>query len=566
MSRDEKNEIIPDQIYDSNTKMMYRKGRFFGKGGFAKCYEITDTNGLVYAGKIVSKTLMQKQNQRDKMTQEIAIHQSLRHKHIVGFNGFFEDVHNIYVVLELCRRRSMMELHKRRKVLTEPETRFYMKQLISGIDYLHSNNIIHRDLKLGNIFLNDELNVKIGDFGLAAKIEFDGERKKTLCGTPNYIAPEILTKKGHSFEVDVWSLGCIMYTLLIGRPPFETSSLKETYSKIKKCDYKISNNISENSKHLIMLMLQQEPYKRPKIRQIDAHDFFLGYTPLSLPSSCLSMAPRFDQVESLQRRPLIEVNGGAAASSVSPSKPRNSIAASGVTEYRTNRGFDPRENLLILRKMLTDVLAVKPARSNQNFGDEMSDPAAQPLIWISKWVDYSDKYGFGYQLCDESVGVMFNDSTKLILLPNAINVHYVEKNGDESYMTVDDFPKALDKKMKLLSYFSRYMKEHLIKAGASVVRAAPDSLSRIPALHQWCRSTSGVLMQLNNGTIQINFSDHSKIIMCPLMAAISYIDQDRSFRTFRFESIERNGCSTSLYDKIRYAHDKLGGMLGTQPY
>lgn len=205
--------------------------------------------------------------------------------------------------------------------------------------------------------------------------------------------------------------------------------------------FRISNNISENSKHLIMLMLQQEPYKRPKIRQIDAHDFFLGYTPLSLPSSCLSMAPRFDQVESLQRRPLIEVNGilmfifsnqfifkfvfvnllgGAAASSVSPSKPRNSIAASGVTEYRTNRGFDPRENLLILRKMLTDVLAVKPARSNQNFGDEMSDPAAQPLIWISKWVDYSDKYGFGYQLCDESVGVMFNDSTKLILLPNAM--------------------------------------------------------------------------------------------------------------------------------------------------
>lgn len=134
--------------------------------------------------------------------------------------------------------QSMMELHKRRKAISEPETRFYMKQILSGVNYLHYQKIIHRDLKLGNLFLNDELQVKIGDFGLAAKIEYDGERKKTLCGTPNYIAPEILNKKGHSFEVDIWSIGCIMYTLLMGRPPFETSSLKETYSRIKKCDYK----------------------------------------------------------------------------------------------------------------------------------------------------------------------------------------------------------------------------------------------------------------------------------------------------------------------------------------
>lgn len=132
----------------------------------------------------------------------------------------------------------MMELHKRRKVLTEPETRYYMKQILSGVVYLHNNKIIHRDLKLGNLFLNDELQIKIGDFGLATKIEFDGERKKTLCGTPNYIAPEILNKKGHSYEVDIWSIGCIMYTLLIGKPPFETSTLKDTYDRIKRCDYR----------------------------------------------------------------------------------------------------------------------------------------------------------------------------------------------------------------------------------------------------------------------------------------------------------------------------------------
>lgn len=82
------------------------------------------------------------------------------------------------------------------------------------------------------------------------------------------------------------------------------------------------------------------------------------------------------------------------------------------------------------------------------------------------------------------------------------NVHYIDKNGEETYMTINDYPKPMDKKIKLLSYFNRYMREHLIKAGASVVRES-DTLSRIPHLHQWCRSTSGVLMQLNNGTVQV---------------------------------------------------------------
>lgn len=129
--------------------------------------------------------------------------------------------------------------------------RYYLRQTILGCQYLHSHRVIHRDLKLGNLFLSDDMEVKIGrclrcdapsaprgchpagtlalgtshpghlqsypislslqgDFGLATKVEYDGERKKTLCGTPNYIAPEVLGKKGHSFEVDVWSIGCIM--------------------------------------------------------------------------------------------------------------------------------------------------------------------------------------------------------------------------------------------------------------------------------------------------------------------------------------------------------------------
>lgn len=208
----------------------------------------------------------------------------------------------------------MMELHKRRKVITDYECRYYIHQIVSGVKYLHDHRIIHRDLKLGNLFLNDDLHVKIGDFGLATRIEYDGERKKTLCGTPNYIAPEILNKKGHSYEVDIWSIGCVMYTLLVGQPPFETKSLKDTYSKIRKCDYRLPTNLRKNAADMIIAMLQSDPEKRPTITQLLSFEFLMNsFIPKTLPASCLTMAPRADQLEFADklgnRKPLSEVNG-----------------------------------------------------------------------------------------------------------------------------------------------------------------------------------------------------------------------------------------------------------------
>ena len=120
----------------------------------------------------------------------------------------------------------------------------YTLQIVSGLKYLHSNRVIHRDLKLGNLFLNDKMEIKVGDFGLATKLDFDGERKRTICGTPNYIAPEVLEGKGgHSYEVDIWSLGVIIYTLIIGKPPFETTDVKATYKRIKENNYSFPEHV-----------------------------------------------------------------------------------------------------------------------------------------------------------------------------------------------------------------------------------------------------------------------------------------------------------------------------------
>lgn len=201
------------------------------------------------------------------MTQEVQIHRELGHINIVKLFNFFEDNLNVYITLELCARRSLMELHKRRKAVTEPEARYFTHQIVDGVLYLHDLNIIHRDMKLGNLFLNDDLVVKIGDFGLATTVNGD-ERKKTLCGTPNYIAPEVLNKAGHSFEVDIWAVGCILYILLFGQPPFESKSLEETYSRIRHNNYTIPSIATQPAASLIRKMLDPEPTRRPTAKQV----------------------------------------------------------------------------------------------------------------------------------------------------------------------------------------------------------------------------------------------------------------------------------------------------------
>lgn len=140
------------------------------------------------------------------------------------------------------------------------------------------------------------MQIKVGDFGLATKLDFEGEKKRTVCGTPNYIAPEILEgKTGHSYEVDLWSLGVIIYTLIIGKPPFETSDVKTTYRRIRMNAYSFPEQIpiSDAARNLITQILNLDPTKRPGLDEILDHSFFHnGNTiPKLLPASTLACPP-----------------------------------------------------------------------------------------------------------------------------------------------------------------------------------------------------------------------------------------------------------------------------------
>ena len=153
----------------------------------------------------------------------------------------------------------------------------------------------HYSLKLGNLFLTDKMQLKVGDFGLAAKIVFEGEKKRTICGTPNYIAPEILDSKlGHSYEVDYWSIGVILYTSLIGRPPFESQEVKQTYKKIKANQFSFPENvaISEKAKDFIKQLLKTDPSERMTLKEMLNHEFMtMNKIPDLMPISTLVCPP-----------------------------------------------------------------------------------------------------------------------------------------------------------------------------------------------------------------------------------------------------------------------------------
>ena len=182
-------------------------------------------------------------------SQKISPHKKIFHPNIVKFEHYFEDENNVYILYELYTNQTLNELIRRRKNLTELEVQYYIIQLIQALRYLHSKRIIHRNIKLKSLYLTEKMELKLGDFSHAVKLDFDGEKIESICGTIFFTAPEIINKKPYSYEVDIWSLGIIIYMLIIGKATFDSSDLKKIYTKIKNIEYSFPKdaNISEGS-------------------------------------------------------------------------------------------------------------------------------------------------------------------------------------------------------------------------------------------------------------------------------------------------------------------------------
>ena len=366
-------------------------------------------------------------------------------------------------------------------------------------------------------------------------------------------APEVLYKIGHSFEVDIWAIGCIVYTFLIGRPPFETRSVQDTYDRIKKNEYRIPEDLSVQAAALVKSILQPNPQRRPDVQGIIDSDFLRGFTPDYLPVSCLTMAPRADVLQQrirLSRKPLGQHNPTAGSPALAAGNAgmlhfenKEAVKCSLPSAPSAGKDVPPTPSALLLRssgenlRALQTKLGMTYRSRTTPLTDDMQTPSATPLLWVSKWVDYSDKYGLGYQLSNDTIAVFFNDCTRLTSLPNENDLLYMTKQGHESYYHVNQTPASLNKKMQLLAYFKDYMKQNLVKLGEQESRQDED-LSRVPVMHHWTRTRSAIVMYLSNGTFQMNFfADHTKLIMCPHLSAVTFVGEDKAFRTYLFDDL-----------------------------
>ncbi|KAM8795029.1 inactive serine/threonine-protein kinase PLK5-like [Eudromia elegans] len=262
-------------VLDVASGTLYKRGRFLGEGASGRCHELADVrSGRVYAAKIIPRARLDAPGVRQRVQRELELLGCLRHPHVVGFHGHFADSSNVYVVLELCSRGSLADELRARGRLPEPEVQSYLRQLVAGLRYLHGQGIVHRDLKPSNLLLTERRRLKIGDLGLARRAAESGPRWGALCGTPAYLAPEVLDGKGHSAASDVWALGCITYAVLVGHPPFEGAGRQELLERIRAARPPPPRGLSPAARALLGALLAPEPAARPGLRRLLQHDFF----------------------------------------------------------------------------------------------------------------------------------------------------------------------------------------------------------------------------------------------------------------------------------------------------
>ncbi|XP_023572932.1 inactive serine/threonine-protein kinase PLK5 isoform X2 [Octodon degus] len=531
-------QLVAAFLRDPGSGRVYRRGKLIGKGAFSRCYKLTDmSTSAVFALKVVprSGSGAGRLRPRGKVEREIALHSSLRHRNIVAFHGHFADRDHVYMVLEYCGRQSLAHVLKARQTLTEPEVRYYLRGVISGLRYLHQRRIVHRDLKLSNFFLNNNMEVKIGDLGLAARVGPSGHCHRVLCGTPNFLAPEVVSRNGHTCQSDIWALGCVLYTVLTGSPPFPAAPLPEMYQNIRDGHYPEPAHLSPNARHLIARLLAPNPAERPSLDQLLQDDFFTqGFTPERLPPCSCHSPPSFAvprPLDGLLRkvgrlllaecrlpRPFIpKEDSGPEAEGLEPDPMEwgNKVPAS------ERRAPDPEGPVCLLTQgalrsdpagpedspQLEVEAAIRNLQLCLDAGPEATqDPPGEqwPVLCAPTWVDYSSKYGFGYQLSDGGSAVLFRDGTHMALRPPGGQVCYLPARGKLKAFTLRDMPNSLGAKLAVLRFFTCYMQRRLREEGAQPAPqppAAPDL-----CLLRFFVSPQVLLLLFSDDTVQASFS------------------------------------------------------------
>lgn len=370
----------------------------------------------------------------------------------------------------------------------------------------------------------------------------------------------------------------------------ETKSLGRTYQKIAANEYEIPERLSSSARAFIRMLLHPEPHLRGHLHQAGhpddllSHTFFTtGFCPKHLPSSATTQPPRLP-LETLYDSNLSarfsENNFGSGGDGVNPN---SSIRIRSALKQKFSQMFNSqhynyrkRDRLVfqIIETVETWLLNRPPTNVNNVAELASSAPLSFVPIFVSKWIDYSNKYGFGYQLSDKSVGVLFNDSTRISRTNDGRYNEFADNKGklvtfaaDIACPTVGGGSSDFGGRIRLLDYFARYMDENLAEGVTASLCLNQMTLSTVhktivPHVVRWLRTQSTVIMALNNSSIQINFiRDHAKMIFWgepnSAFVFVTYMSADRVPLTYNLRSLPRARLHSAIEQKISQSLDAL---------
>ena len=253
----------------------FEKEKEIGKGGFGLVWKVIHKKTQkVYCIKVIQKSGIIEQKLVDQMNREIEIMYILNNPHCLRLKNHFEDDNNFYLVMPLAVKGQLYRVLRKFRKFDERTAAQILRETIHALQYLHSFKppIIHRDIKPENLLLNEGGRVLLADFGWSNFS--DGGVRKTFCGTPEYIAPEMLLKKGHDTRVDIWSVGILMFELLAGYSPFVAKNNQDLYQNIRRLKIQWPKDMPPLAKNLIGKILKLNPLDRPTLQEILDHQWF----------------------------------------------------------------------------------------------------------------------------------------------------------------------------------------------------------------------------------------------------------------------------------------------------
>jgi len=252
-------------------------GKPLGTGKFGKVYQARENkSGFNVALKVLNKSQLKDAQVEYQLRREIEIQSHLRHPNILRLYGYFYDEKRVYLILEFAPGGELYAELKKDIKFTEEKAASYIGKLAGALAYCHEKHVIHRDIKPENILIGVRGELKIADFGWAVHAP-DDARRKTICGTLDYLPPEMVLANEHDSSVDVWSLGVLMYEFLTGAPPFESEDYRDTCQNIVKTKYTMPDASSPEAKDLLSKVLVRTPADRLTLKQVAAHPWLQRY-------------------------------------------------------------------------------------------------------------------------------------------------------------------------------------------------------------------------------------------------------------------------------------------------